>query len=270
MSVLAPSKIICLLVTFLAFAFAPHALADVKFTAVANTIQLKENQTSGPVNLFVRIDGSKKEPTVDILSISQGGPSVVFQEKPTKKVDLQNGIIWKVPAYVSNLPLGSTISVSLVVQVETNISDVLIYSVTNTPVVPDPDVYPSGTTISTEASRDMAFTVNLKGSPLRGLAVCRAALADSNTTNELPARWLGLYLDEVDLQVNPQVNNQFMTLVAPTSKVHLYVSPEFKDNGVFVGTVDLCATNKPSVTKLTLTVYSSSFCRRLLVPTCDS
>ena len=95
MSVLTSSKIICLAVAFLALTFAPHALADVKFTAVANNIQLKENQTSWPLDLFVRIDGSKKQPDVRILSISQAGPSVVLKDKPTPEVDLQNGVFWK-------------------------------------------------------------------------------------------------------------------------------------------------------------------------------
>jgi hypothetical protein len=264
MSVLSLSKTPWLLVVFLALACAPRVWADVKFTAVGSPIQLKENQTSGPVNLFVRIEGSKKQPEVHILSVSQTGPAVVLKDKPTPEVDLQNGVFWKIPAYISNLPLGANVSVSLVVKVETAVSDVLTYSITNTPVIPDTDVYPSGTTIFTESSRDMTFTVNLKGSPLRGLTVCRAALSDANTTNELPTRWLSLYLEGADLEANPRVNSPFLTLVAPTSRVHLYVSPEFKDDGVFAGSVDLCATNKPTVGKLTLTVYSSSPCMRLL------
>src|ERR1700761_6073706 len=105
MFVFSPSKLTCLLAAFLSFIYAPHAFADVKFTAVGSPIQLKENQTSGPVNLFVRIEGSKKVPDVHVLSISHAGPSVVRKDKPEKEVELQNGVLWKVPAYVNNLSL---------------------------------------------------------------------------------------------------------------------------------------------------------------------
>ena len=253
------SKLNRLLVAFLSLAWAPCAYADARITAVANTIQLKDNQTSGSVNLYVRIDGSKKEPTVRILSVSQAGPSVVAG-KPTLEVDLQNGIFWKVPASITNLPLSSKVDVSLVVKIEETISDVLSYSITNTPVLPDADVNPSGAAVFTKDSRDLDFTVNLKGAPLRGLTVCRVALADANTGRPLPPRFLSLYLNGADSSVNPQVDTEYLTLVAPTSKVHLYISPDFKDYGVFTGSADLCAINKPSVSKLTFTVNSSSRC----------
>jgi hypothetical protein len=110
----------------------------------------------------------------------------------------------------------------------------------------------------------MDLTVNLKGMQLRGLTVCRAALADANTGNQLTSRSLSLFLAGDDLTANPQVNDQYLTLAAPSSKVHLYVSPAFENAGVFTGTVDLCATNKPSVTRLSLTVNSSSACQRFL------
>jgi hypothetical protein len=198
------------------------------------------------------------------LSISEAGPKVSIESNPKVEVDLQNGVFWRVPASISGLPLGSSVTVSLVVEVEKTISDVLSFSITNTPVIPDADVNPSGTAIFTTDSRDMDFTVNLKGTPLRGLNVCRAALWDSNTGIPLPARSLSLYLDAADLKANPQVNNQYLALVAPTSKVHLYISPDFKEDGVFGGTIDLCAVNKPTVAKLSLTVNSSSNWIKLL------
>ena len=95
---------------------------------------------------------------------------------------------------ISNLPLGSNVSVSLVVKVETTVSDVLSYSITNTPVIPDTDVYPSGTKIFTEASRDMVFTVNLKGFPAPRPDRVPGRALEVSTTNELPAQSLWLYL----------------------------------------------------------------------------
>jgi hypothetical protein len=262
--IFSPSKLAALLLLILSLACTRCARAEVKITAVANTIQLKDNQTFGPVSLLVRIDGSKSAPAVRILSVNQTGPSVALKGDPKAEVSLQNGIFWKVPASITDLPLGSSANVFLVVEVEKTISDVLTFSITNTPVIPDADVNPSGSTVFTEDSRDMDLTVNLKGMPLRGVTVCRAALADATTGSQLPARSLGLFLTDADLAANPQVNGQYLTLAAPSSKVHLYVSPSFKDDGVFAGTIDLCAANKPSVAKLSITVNSSSRCQRVL------
>ena len=264
MSIFSPSKLAALLVLFLMLANGRPVYADPKITGVPNPIQLKDSDTFGQVDLLVKIDGSTMMPKFHILSVSQAGPSVKILGYPTVAAKLQNGMFWRVPVEITDLPLSSSVSVLLVVEVEKTVSDVLTFSITNTPVIPDAEVNPSGNTVFTEDSRDLDLTVNLKGMPLRGLTVCRAALVDANTGNQLPPTSLSLFLAGPDLKANPQVNGQYLTLAAPSSKVHVYVSPSFDVDGVFTGTVELCAANKPTVAKLSVTVNSSSTCQRFL------
>ena len=105
--------------------------------------------------------------------------------------------------------------------------------------------------------------MNVKGRPLRGLAVCQSALADANTGNHLQEQYLGMYLAGPDVAANPQVDSPYLTLTAASSKVHLLVLPAFQDNGVFTGTVGICSATKAAVTTLKLTVNSSSCAARI-------
>jgi hypothetical protein len=234
------------------------AHADPKITAVANTIQLQDGQTSGPVGLLFKVDGLKNEPKVRVLSTSQGGPGLATSGKPIMVAELTNGAFWQVPIFVSSLPLNSSFNALLVVQVEDTISDVLSYSITNTLPTVDADVSPGSDTIFLDKSREMDFTVNVKGRPLRGLTVCQSALVDANTGNHLQEEYLGMYLAGPDVVANPQVGSPYLTLTAASTKVHLFVLPTFQDKGVFAGTVGLCSASKPAVATLKLTVNSSS------------
>ena len=239
------------------------AYADPKITALANTIQLHDGQTSGPVSLLFKVDGLKKEPKVRVFSTSQGGPGLAISGKPTMVAELKNGAFWQVPVFVSGLPLNSSFDALLVVQVEDTISDVLSYSITNKLPAVDADVSPGSDTIFLEKSRETDFTANVKGRPLRGLAVCQSTLADANTGSHLQEQYLGMYLAGPDVAANPQVDSQYLTLTAASTKVHLLVLPAFQDNGVFAGTVGLCSASKAAVATLKLTVNSSSCTARI-------
>ncbi len=248
---------------FFAVACTQSAYADPRITAVANTIQLQDGQTSGPVTLVFKVDGLKKEPKVQVFSTSQGGPGLATSCKPAMVAELANGAFWQCPAFVSGLPLNSKFDALLVVQVEDTISDVLSYSITNSLPAVDADVSPGSDTIFLEKSRETDFTVNVKGRPLRGLAVCQSALADANTGNHLQERDLGMYLSDDDLKVNPQAGSPYLTLTAASTKVHLFVSPAFQENGVFAGSLGLCSASKAVVTTLKLTVNSSTLAARI-------
>ena len=232
--------------------------ADPRDYRGANTIQLQDGQTSGPVDLLFKVDGLKKEPKVRMLSTSQGGPGFATSGKPTMVAELTNGAFWQVPVFVSSLPLNSSFNALLVVQVEDTISDVLSYSITNTLPVVDADVSPGSDVIFLDKSRETDFTVNVKGRPLRGLAVCQSALADANTGNHLQEEYLRMYIAGPDVVANPQVGSPYLTLTAASTKVHLFVLPTFRDKGVFAGTIGLCSASKPAVATLKLTVNSSS------------
>jgi hypothetical protein len=245
-------------VALLVGARTPPAYADPKITPVANTIQLQDGQTSGRVSLLFKVDGLKKEPKVRVFSTSAGGPGLATTGKPTMVAELTNGAFWQVPVFVSGLPLNSSFDVLLVVQVEDSISDVLPYSINNKLPAVDADVSPGTDTIFLERSRETDFTVNVKGRPLRGLAVCQSALADANTGSHLQEQYLGMYLAGPDVAANPQVDSPYLTLTAASTKVHLLVLPAFQDNGVFAGTVGLCSASKAAVATLKLTVNSSS------------
>jgi hypothetical protein len=106
--------------------------------------------------------------------------------------------------------------------------------------------------------------VNVKGRPLRGLAVCQSALADANTGSHLQEQYLGMYLAGPDVAANPQVGSPYLTLTAASTKVHLFVLPAFQDNGVFTGNVGLCSASKAAVATLKLTVNSSSRAARIV------
>src|ERR1017187_31834 len=240
------------------------AYADAKITAVANTIQLQEGQTSGPVTLLFKVEGLKKEPKVQVFSTSQGGPRLATSCKPALAAEVANGAFWQCPAFVSGLPLNSKFDALLVVQVEDAISDVLSYSITNALPAVDADVSPGSDTIFLEKSRETDFTVNVKGRPLRGLAVCQSALADANTGNHLQERDLGMYLPDDDLKANPQAGSPYLTLTAASTKVHLFVSSAFQENGVFGGTVGLCSASKAAVATLKLTVNSSTLTAKII------
>ena len=234
------------------------AYADPKITAVASTIQLQDGQTSGSVSLLFKVDGLKKEPKARVFSSSQGGPGLAISGDPIKAAELTNGAFWQVPVFVSGLTLNSSVNVLLVVQVEDTLSDVLSYTITNLLPTVDADVSPGSDTIFLQQSRDTDFTVNVKGRPLRGLAVCQAALVDTNTGNHLQGEYLGMYLAGPDAEANPQVRSPYLTLTAASTKVRLFVLPAFQDKGVFTGTVGLCSASKATVTTLKLTVNSSS------------
>jgi hypothetical protein len=240
------------------------AYADAKITAVANTIQLQDGQTSGPVTLLFKVDGLKKEPKVQVFSTSQGGPGLATSCKPALVAEVANGAFWQCPAFVSGLPLNSKFDALLVVQVEDAISDVLSYSITNALPAVDADVSPGSDAIFLEKSRETDFTVNVKGRPLRGLAVCQSALADANTGNHLQERDLGMYLADDDLKANPQAGSPYLTLTAASTKVHLFVSSAFQENGVFGGTVGLCSASKAAVATLKLTVNSSTLTAKII------
>jgi hypothetical protein len=232
--------------------------ADAKITAVANTIQLQDGQTSGPMNLLFKVDGLKKEPKVRMFSTSPGGPVLAISGKPAMVAELTNGAFWQIPVFVSGLPLNSSFDALLVVQVEDTISDVLSYSISNKFPAVDAEVSPGSDTIFLERSRQTDFTVNVKGRPLRGLAVCQSTLADSNTGNHLQEEYLGMYLAGPDVTANPQLESPYLTLTAASTKVHLFVLPAFQDKGVFAGTVGICSASKAAVATLKLTVNSSS------------
>lgn len=252
------SRAACSATLFLvAFARIVYA-TDAKITAVANTIQLQDGQTSGPVSLLLKVDGLKKEPKVWVFSTSPGGPGIAISGKPTMVAELTNGAFWRVPVSVSGLPLNSSFDALLVVQVEDTISDVVQYSINNKVPTVDADVSPGSDTIFLQRSRKTDFTVNVKGRPLRGLAVCQSTLADANTGNHLQEEYLGMYLEEPDLAANPQIGSQYLTLTAASTKVHLFVLPAFQDKGDFAGTIGICSASKAAVATLKLTVNSSS------------
>jgi hypothetical protein len=234
------------------------AFGDAKITAVASAIQLKDGQTEGPISLLFKIDGLNNEPRVWVLSTSDGGPGLAISGKPTKVAESTNGAFWQVPAFVSGLPLNSSFNALLGVQVNNTISDVLPYSITNSLLAVDADVSPGGDTIFLNKSRKTAFTVNVKGRPLRGLAVCQSGLVDVNTGNHLPEEYLGIYLADLDDKANPQGGSPYLTLTAASTKVHLFVLPAFHDKGVFSGNVGLCSASKASIATLKLTVNSTS------------
>jgi hypothetical protein len=210
------------------------------------------------VSLLFKVDGLKKEPKVWVFSTSKGGPEFATSGKPTMLAELSNGAFWRVPVFVSGLPLNSSLDRLLVVQVDDTTSDVLSYSITNKPPAVDADVSPGSDTIFLEKSRETDFTVNVKGAPLRGLAVCQSTLSDANTGNHLQEPYLGMYLAGPDVAANSQLDSPYMTLTAASTKVHLLVQPTFRDNGVFTGTVGLCSASKAAVATLKLTVNSSS------------
>jgi hypothetical protein len=249
--------------TLFAVACTQAAHADPKITAVANAIQLQDGQTSGSVGFLFKVDGLKEEPKVLVYSTSQGGPGFATSGKPTKVAELTNGAFWQVPGFVSNLPLNSSFDALLVVQVGNTISDVLSYSISNKLPSVDADVSPGSDTIFLDKYRETDFTVNVKGRPLRGLAVCQSALADTNTGNHLPEEYLGMYLAGPDIVANPQMDSPYLTLTAASTKVHLFVFPTFKDRGVFTGTIGLCSASKAAVATLKMTVNSTSLTARV-------
>jgi hypothetical protein len=241
----------------------PLANAEPKLTAILNTIQLQDGQTAGPVNLLFKVEGLTKEqlslvPEVEWFSASKSGPVLELQKPITQVAKLKDGAFWEVPARVSGMPLSSNFNTNVVVRLGEILSDVLSYSITNPLPTVDADVSQGSDTIFLEKSRETDFTVNLKGRPLRGLAVCQSGLADANTGNRLGDQDLGMYLVGTDIADNSQVGSQYLTLTAPSTKVHLFVSPRFQDKGVFAGNVAICSASKAAVTSLKLTVNSSS------------
>lgn len=251
------SLVICLL-ALCGDALMRVAYADPSITAVASSISIQDGQPSGNANLLFKVDALKNEPMVRVFSTSQGGPQLAVLGKPVMVAETKNGAFWQVPAFVSGLPLNSSFSALLIVQIDGTLSDVLSYSITNSQPAADADVSPGSDTIFLEKSRDTDFTVNVKGRPLRGLTVCQSALTDANTGDRLPEQYLGMYLSGPDLSTNPQGASPYLTLTAASSKVHLSVLSDFQDKGVFAGTVGLCSASKASVATLKLTVDSSS------------
>jgi hypothetical protein len=247
----------------------PAARADTTISAAASTIQLQDGQTSGPVRLIFKVVGLagvqlSAAPDVQPFSTSQSGPALVVSGGPTKMASLKDGAFWQVPAEVNGLPLNSSFTAFVVVHVNDTIGEVLQYTVTNVLPAVDADVSPGSDTVFLEKSRETDFTVNVKGRPLRGLSVCQSTLADSNTGNHLGEQYFGMYLRSAEAAENPQTGSPYLTLSAASTKVHLFISPTFQDNGVFVGTVGLCSASKASVATLKLTVNSSTLGARIL------
>lgn len=245
----------------------PLANAEPKITGVLNTIQLQEGGTAGSIHLLFKVEGLAKEqvslvPYVEWFSGSKSGP-VLELGTPTQVAKLKDGAFWQIPATVSGLPLNSTFNTTVVVRLGEILSDVLSYSITNPLPAVDADVSPGSDTIFLEKSRETDFTVNVKGRPLRGLAVCQSGLADANTGNRLGDQYLGMYLAGADAAENSQAASQYLTLTAASTKVHLFVLPMFQDKGVFAGSVAICSASKAAVTTLKLTVNSSSLGARI-------
>ena len=241
----------------------PLANAEPKITAVASAIQLQDGQTSGPVSLLFKVDGLKKEqqspvPVVVPVLTSQGGPRIVPLGAPNKAAVLENGAFWQVSAQVEGLPLNSSFDAPVLVHIGDMIGEVLSYKITNVLPAVDADISPGSDTIFLQQSRDTNFTVNVKGRPLRGLAVCQSALADVNTGDHLGEQYVGLYLEPSGIAANPDADHPYLTLSAASTRVHLFISPTFHNNGVFAGTVGLCSASKAAVSTLKLTVNSSS------------
>jgi hypothetical protein len=73
-----------------------------------------------------------------------------------------------------------------------------------------------------------------------------------------------MYLSAPQAAANPQAGSQYLTLSAASTRVHLFILPAFRDNGVFGGTVGLCSASKASVATLKLTVNSSTLRTRII------
>jgi hypothetical protein len=240
----------------------PLASAEPKITAVLNTIQLQDGQTAGPIHLLFKVEGLAREqvslvPSVEWFAAAKNGSALELRA-PVQVAKLKDGAFWQIPATVSGLPLNSTFNATVVVRLGEILSDVLSYSITNPLPTVEADVSPGSDTIFLEKSRETDFTVNAKGRPLRGLAVCQSSLADANTGDRLEDQYLGMYLAGVDSAENSQVGSQYLTLTAASTRVHLLVLPAFQDRGVFAGTVAICSASKADVATLKLTVNSSS------------
>jgi hypothetical protein len=247
----------------------PNARADTKISAPVSTIQLQDGQISGPVKLLFKVEGLTNDqvsvvPDVKSFSTSQSGPELVVSGKPTKVAVLKDGAFWEAPADVKGLPLNSQFTALVVVHVVDTVSEVLQYTVTNILPTVDADVSPGTDSIFLDQSRETDFTVNVKTRPLRGLSVCQSTLADSNTGDRLAGQYLGIYIRDPEKAANPQWENQYLTLSAPSTKVYLFVSPTFQQQGVFAGTVGLCSASRASIATLKLTVNSSTSYARML------
>lgn len=253
---------------FLAVVYLAPAQAQITISSPFAALPLVDGQSFGRVVLLFKVQGLTKEqmslvPEVTPVPTSEAGPKLVLSEKqPTILAQLKDGAVWQVHGEVSGLPLNSSVTLPVLVHLD-KAGEVLSYSVTNTAPAVDVEVSPGGDTVFLETSRETDFMVNVKGRPLRGLAVCQSTLADTNTGNHLQERDLGMYLADDDLKVNPQVGSPYLTLTAASTKVHLFVSPDFQEDGVFAGNVGLCSASKAVVTTLKLTVNSSTSAARM-------
>jgi hypothetical protein len=142
-------------------------------------------------------------------------------------------------------------------------ANVLLYTIKNPVPSVDAEVAAGSDSLFLQRSRDTDFTVNVKGGLLRGLTVCQSTLADANTGDRLGGQYLRLYLEPSEAAANPDARNPYLTLSAPSTKVHLLISSDFRENGVFSGNVALCSANKVPVTTMKLTVNSSSRSARI-------
>jgi hypothetical protein len=247
--------------------FLPQAHAQFKVSPTISEIQLQDGQLSGALSFVFKVSGLNKEklnvvPEVKPVSTGESGPGVVVTGKPTLLAALDDGAFWQVPGYASGLTLNSKFTAVLLVSLG-QLGEVVTYGVTNAAPAVDADVAPGSDTIFLSQSRDTDFTVNVKGRPLRGLSVCQSALADANTGNHLGGQYLGLYLEPSEVRANPDTGNPYLTLSAPSTRVHLIVSTDFHDNGVFAGTVGLCSASKAVVSTMKLTINSSSSAARI-------
>ena len=255
--------------TLLAAHYSAPAYADVTISSTTSTIQLKDGTAASHVILVFKVDGLKAKqeyplPTAQSLSNDAGGPVLKIYGDPTVVAHLANGAFYQVNGTLENLPLSSTFETPVLIHLDKTddlpaYAGVITYKFTNVLPPVDADVAPGSNTIFLSRSRDTQFTVNLKGRPLRGLAVCQSALADANTGARISEQDLGLYLDKGDFADNPQLGSKYLTLTAPSTAVHLHVKDAFEDKGVFMGTVALCSASKASVATLSLTVNSSTW-----------
>ena len=146
-------------------------------------------------------------PHVEWFSASKSGP-VLDPGTPTQVAKLKRTApSWQIPAIVSGMPPNSTFNTTVVVRLGESLGDVLSYSITNPLPTVDADVSPGSDIIFLEKSRDTDFTVNLKGRPVQGLAVCQAALADVNTGKPSRRSVSGMYLAGADAADNSQVDS---------------------------------------------------------------
>jgi len=246
------------------------AATDPTFSVTVSPIQIYDGAPSGDIDLVFKVTGLPDEqvsllPTVKVLQPQRGGPLLSPPDPSVRRFALlPKGGFYAVSVHVSRMALNSDFTAPVLIDFPktrnaTEYSEVLSFKISNALPVMDADIVPGSNTLFLANSRDTEFTVNLKGSPLRGLTACQSTLSEVNTGDLLDERYLNFYLDKDGYHENPQESSNSLTLSAPSTKVHLMVSPDFHSRGVFTGNVVLCSASKASVSTLKLTVNSSSW-----------